>query len=59
MTYIKGEDRNQVIKFPATIDEYITEENPVRVIEAYVNELPLDELGFKRTNPFGTKQNLT
>lgn len=51
MGYIKGEDRNQVIMFPATIDEYITEENPVRVIEAYVNELPLEELGFKRTNP--------
>ncbi len=51
MAYIKGEDRNQLIMFPESIDEYITEENPVRVIEAFVEGLNLQELGFKRTNP--------
>ena len=32
MAYIKGEDRTQIIMFPEVIDDYITEENPVRVI---------------------------
>ena len=36
MAYIKGEDRYQITMFPESIDEYITEENPVRLIEAYV-----------------------
>lgn len=50
MAYIKGEDRNQIIMFPECIDEYIAEENPVRVIDAYVDGLDLGENGFKRTN---------
>ena len=37
--------------FPESIDEYIAEENPVRVIDAFVEGLALEKLGFKRTNP--------
>ena len=51
MAYIKGEDRNQIIMFPEAIDDYITEENPVRVIDGFVEMLDLKELEFKRTNP--------
>jgi transposase len=51
MAYIKGEDRNQVIMFPEYLDEYIAEENPVRVIDAFVDGLDLERLGFKRTAP--------
>ena len=51
MAYIKGEDRNQVIMFPEYLDEYIAEENPVRVIDAFVDGLDLERLGFKRTTP--------
>lgn len=51
MAYIKGEDRNQIIMFPEVIDDYITEDNPVRVIDAFVETLDLKELGFKRTDP--------
>lgn len=51
MAYIKGEDRNQIIMFPESIDEYISEENPVRLIEAYVEGLDLESFGFTGTNP--------
>lgn len=48
MGYIQGQDRNQIILFPESIDEYITDENVVRVIDAFVMALDLQELGFKR-----------
>ena len=51
MGYIIGEDRNQIMLFPEYIDEYITEENPVRVIDAFVMALDIKELGFQRAIP--------
>jgi len=48
MAYIQGEDRHQVTLFPESVDDYISEENPVRVIEAFVNNLDLVDLGFTR-----------
>ena len=48
MGYIKGEERNQVILFPETIDEYIGEDNSVRVIDEYVEQLDIKKLGFMR-----------
>jgi transposase len=39
MAYIKGENRNQIILFPEAIDDYIASDNPVRVIEAFVDSL--------------------
>ncbi|SNS31399.1 Transposase [Anaerovirgula multivorans] len=51
MAYIKGEDRNQIIMFPECIDDYILEDNPVRVIDVFVQTLDLKELGFKKINP--------
>jgi len=51
MPYIKGENRNQITLFPEAIDDYITPDNPVRVIEAFVDSLDMKELGFKRTTP--------
>jgi transposase len=47
MKHIKGIERKQVILFPEIIDDYITEENPVRFIDAFVDSLYLIELGFK------------
>jgi len=34
MGYIEGQDRNQIIMFPESIDEYISDDNSVRVIDA-------------------------
>jgi len=53
MGYIKGEDRYQIILFPECINEYITEENAVRVIDAFVNGLDVQTLGFQRAIPAG------
>jgi transposase len=48
MGYIEGQDRNQIIMFPESIDEYISEDSPVRIIDAYVDHLDMEKLGFKR-----------
>ena len=44
MAYIQGESRQQITMFPESIDDYISEENPVRVIEAFVMSLNLSSL---------------
>jgi len=49
MNYIQGTDRNQTFLFPGTIDETITEDNAVRVIDAFVDNIRLDDLGFSKT----------
>jgi transposase len=48
MPHIQGVHRDAVILFPPTLDEYITAENPVRCIDAFVDELDLHALGFQR-----------
>lgn len=47
LAYIQGEDRNQIILFPESIDEYIDEDNVVRVIDEYVDQLDVVTIGFK------------
>jgi transposase len=54
MDYIRGVTRNQVILFPETVEDYITEDNPVRFIEAFVASLDLGQLGFVRAQPAET-----
>ena len=49
--FIEGEDRTQRTLLPASLDEYVGEDNPVRVIEVFVDALDLDELGFKGVVP--------
>jgi transposase len=51
MGYKIGEERNQITMFPERIDEYISENNSVRVIDAYVDKLDLAGLGFTKTKP--------
>jgi transposase len=46
MPYILGEDRNQLNLLPNILEDFVDEENPVRVIDAYVDSLNLEELGF-------------
>jgi transposase len=45
--FIEGEDRNQATLFPERIDDYITEDSAVRVIDVFVDKLDLSGLGFK------------
>jgi hypothetical protein len=44
---IKGEARSQATLFPERIDDYISEENPVRVVDVFVDGLDLFSIGFK------------
>ena len=46
--FIEGEDRNQSTLFPECLEDYIAEDNPVRVIDVFVDELDLGQLGFGR-----------
>ena len=45
--FIKGENRYQATLFPEQLDDYITEDNSVRVIDVFVDSLKLKKLGFK------------
>jgi len=45
--FIQGEARHQTTLFPEALDDYITEENPIRVIDAFVDNIDLASLGFK------------
>ena len=47
MNYVAGASREQSLLFPEVIDDYITPENPVRFIDAFVEELALEALGFR------------
>jgi transposase len=51
MGYKVGVDRGQQVLFPETLDEYVAEDNPVRVIDAFVEGLDMAELGFERAVP--------
>jgi transposase len=52
--FIEGEDRHQVTLLPECLDDYIGEDNPVRVVDVFVGELDLAELGFGGVAPATT-----
>ena len=52
--YVEGQDRSQVTLFPESLDEYIAEDNPVRVVDVFVEELDLKGLGFEGAEPEAT-----
>lgn len=49
--YIEGQDRQQVTLLPECLEDYIAQDNPVRVVEAFVGELDLAALGFDGATP--------
>ena len=51
MGYKAGADRKQQILFPETLDEYVSPDNPVRFIDAFVAKLDMAKLGFERAVP--------
>jgi len=51
--FIEGENRQQATMFPERLDDYITEDNSVRVIDVFIDSLDLSGLGFK-TEPSNT-----
>lgn len=54
MQFISGDNRNQMILMPDSIDDYVSDDNSVRVIDAYISSLDLSTLGFNRPQPNDT-----
>ncbi len=52
--HVNGTHRDQTILFPDTIDKYVDKENPVRFIDAFIDSLNLEKLGFKHSIPCDT-----
>jgi transposase len=44
--FVEGDDRQQIILLPESLDDYVAEDNPIRAVDAFVNELDLRALGF-------------
>jgi transposase len=52
--FIDGEDRKQRTLLPNSLEDYVSEENPVRVIEIFIDELDLAAVGFAGVTPAAT-----
>jgi transposase len=52
--FVEGEDRRQSFLLPQSLDDYVAEDNPVRVIEVFIDELDLGGLGFSGVHPAAT-----
>src|ERR1700716_381173 len=52
--FVEGCDRRQIALLPACLDDYVTEDNAVRVVDAFIDELDLAALGFAGVVPEAT-----
>ena len=52
--FVEGADRGQSLLFPECLDDWIGEDNPVRAIDVFVEELDLADLGFGGVDPAAT-----
>ena len=52
--FVEGEDRRQGVLLPEYLDDYVSEDNPVRVIDVFVDELDLGVLAFAGVVPEAT-----
>ena len=52
--YVEGWNRRQTLLLPECVDDYVDENNPVRVVDAFVDHLDLAKLGFGRATPADT-----
>src|SRR6202023_4093739 len=52
--FIEGVDRQQITLFPECLEDWICEDNPVRVIDVFVEGLDLAELRFEGVDPEAT-----
>jgi len=50
MRYIEGINRSQIVLFPEKLDDLVSGDNPVRFIDAFVNQLDLQRMGFTNTS---------
>ena len=52
--FVLGDDRSQSTLFPERLDDYLGDDNPVRAIDVFVDELDLAKLGFGGVEPEAT-----
>ncbi len=52
--FVEGEDRKQAWLLPGSLDDYVTEDNPVRIVEVFIDELDLGALGLLAFEPAAT-----
>jgi transposase len=52
--FVEGVDRGQSTLFPALLDDYVADDNPVRAVDVFVEGLDLDKLGFAGVQPLDT-----
>ena len=52
--FVEGVDRGQGTLFPERLEDWIGDDNPVRAIDVFVDELDLGGLGFNRVAPLAT-----
>ena len=52
--FVEGTGRDQGGLFPAHLEDFISEDNPVRAVDAFVDMLDLRELGFASVDPCAT-----
>ena len=52
--FVQGESRTQSTLLPESLDDYVSDTNPVRVVDVFVDELDLGRLGFEGVDPAET-----
>ena len=52
--FVEGQDRQQVTLLPECLDDFIAEDNTVRIVDVFIDELDLVALGFEGVNPAKT-----
>jgi transposase len=52
--FVESDDRRQSLLLPESLDDYVAEDNPVRVVEVFIDELDLGALGFEGVQPAST-----
>jgi hypothetical protein len=53
--FVEGEDRRQGVLLPEFLNDWVSEENPVRAIDVFVDALDLAGLGFEGVEPAGRR----
>jgi transposase len=54
MSHISGISRSQLLLLPEAVDDFVGPKNPVRFIEAFVDNLDICVIGFQRAQPKST-----
>ncbi|OAN92916.1 hypothetical protein A8B84_20310 [Marinobacter sp. EhC06] len=54
MSHLEGSPRNQTLLLPPSVEDYVPDDHPVRVIDAFVDTLNLSEMGFRKAQTANT-----